>query len=305
MVVDGADKPKPATLSTVVSAEDADAKIGKVVVGSGWWCDHNPHKWVIGSPITRSVAFFEIWYQQVLRCLCPDRIVITDSASPIKPNLQSRDDVQWIELDRNYGHPNDIRVGSIHTKYSGFTRSVIMGAMYALSCDADFYVYVEQDALLFGDDFLMHALGDSTDDILLGPPTQNGRGRLGPGAAPMMQQSLVIVRRPALERFVIGLLGAPWSDGEQSPEETMRIRLPPYGFIRIPYGRSRPIDFDRSHFYAQHLDDEELARFLNKIGSTSIASTKTLWSRGATGSVPRTNWLAWRPISWLCSRGGL
>ena len=85
----------------------------------------------------------------------------------------------------------------------------------------------------------------------------------------------------------------------------MRIRLPPYGFIRIPYGRSRPIDFDRSHFYAQHLDDEELARFLNKIGSTSIASTKTLWSRGATGSVPRTNWLAWRPISWLCSRGGL
>ena len=100
-------------------------------------------------------------------------------ASPIKPNLQSRDDVQWIELDRNYGHPNDIRVGSIHTKYSGFTRSVIMGAMYALSCDADFYVYVEQDALLFGDDFLMHALGDSTDDILLGPATQNGRGSAG------------------------------------------------------------------------------------------------------------------------------
>ena len=63
-----------------------------------------------------------------------------------------------------------------------------MGAMYALGCDAEFYVYVEQDALLFGDDFLMLALGDSTDDILLGSPTHNGRGRLGPGAAPMMQQ---------------------------------------------------------------------------------------------------------------------
>jgi len=99
---------------------------------------------------------------------------------------------------------------------------VIMGAMYALGCDAEFYVYVEQDALLYGDDFLMHALGDSTDDILLGPPTQNGRGRHGP-AAPMMQQSLMIVRRCALERFLIGLLDAPWSDGEQSPEETMRI----------------------------------------------------------------------------------
>jgi len=276
VLVVGADKTKPATISAALCAGNTKSDIGKVVVGSGWWCDHSPHKWGIGSPITRSVAFFEIWYQQVKRCLCPDRIIITDSASPIKPHLPPRDCVQWIELDRNYGHANDIRVGSIRTKYSGFTRSVIMGAMYALSCDAEFYVYVEQDALLYGDDFLIHALGDSTDDILLGPPTQNGRGRRGPGAAPMMQQSLMIVRRLGLERFLIGLLGSPWSDGEQSPEETMRTRLLPYDFIRVPYGRSRPIDFDRSHFYAQHLDDEELARFLNKIESTDTPGIKTL-----------------------------
>src|SRR5437868_6949827 len=62
---------------------------GKVVVGSGWWCDEKPHDWAIGSPVTRSVPFFDLWYRQVVRCLQPDRIVITDSASPIKPDYHS------------------------------------------------------------------------------------------------------------------------------------------------------------------------------------------------------------------------
>jgi len=103
-------------------------RMGKVVVGSGWWCDGKRHDWAIGSPFTRSVAFFDIWYRQVMRCLNPDRVVITDSASPIKPDFRSYP-IEWIELDRNYGHPNDIRVGRICTKYSGFTRTVISGAM--------------------------------------------------------------------------------------------------------------------------------------------------------------------------------
>jgi hypothetical protein len=46
----------------------------------------------------------------------------------------------------------------------------------------------------------------------------------------------------------------------------MHDRLAPVGFLRVPYGRSRPIDFERSHFYVQHLDDNELQRFLSLIG---------------------------------------
>jgi hypothetical protein len=241
------------------------SEMGKVVVGSGWWCDGKSHDWAIGSRFTRSVAFFDIWYRQVMRCLNPDRIVITDSASPIKPDYRSYP-IEWLCLDRNYGHPNDIRTGRIHTKYSGFTRTVISGAMYALCCDADFYVYVEQDCLLRGDDFLRHALGDTTLDILLGAPTKNGRGRKPGIAASMLQQSLLVVRRAGLERFLQGLLGAPWTDGELSPEEIMRQQLAPFELVQVPYGRSRPIDFDRSHFYAEHLDDDELQRFLACIG---------------------------------------
>ena len=246
-------------------AGDSSASSAKVVVGSGWWCDKAPHDWALGSLATRTPEFFDLWYRQVLRCLRPARVVITDSASPIKPDTAGYDDLQWVQLDKNYGHANDLRTGRIVTKYSGFTRSVINGAMYALCCDADFYVYVEQDCLLFGEDFLAQAVGGSSADILLGAAPQNAKGLNGAAAAPMLQQSLMIVRRAGLERFLIGLLSAPKGDGEVSPEKTMKTRLAPFDFVDLPYGRSRPIDFDLPHFYAQHLDDEELSRFTKRL----------------------------------------
>lgn len=257
-----------ASISVAPSGPASEAQSGgpKIVVGSGWWCDDKPHDWTIGSPATRSVAFFDIWYRQVVRCLQPERIVITDSASPVKPDYLSYPAVHWIELDRNYGHPNDLRTGRIRTRYSGYTRAVINGAMYALCCDADFYVYVEQDCLLMGDDFLRHAVGDAPEDILMGSVTEKGRGLRGAPAARMPQQSLVVVRNVGLPRFIEGIVNAPHTDGEVSPEMIMHDRLAPVGFLRIPYGRSRPIDFERSHFYAQHLDDDELQKFLAFIG---------------------------------------
>jgi len=239
----------------------------KIVVGSGWWCDDKRAPWTIGAPATRSPAFFALWLRQVRGCLRPDRIVVTDSASPLKPAGRFDASLVWIELDRNYGHANDLRLGAIKTKYSGFTRSVMNGAMYALCCDADFYVYVEQDCLLHGEGLLTHAIGDAGEDILLGAPTQNGVGLNGAAAAPVLQQSLMIVRRAALERFIAGLIGAPWSDGEVSPEEIMARRLAPFGVLRIPFGRSRPIDFGLSHFYAQHLSEAELTAFRRLIGA--------------------------------------
>jgi hypothetical protein len=53
----------------------------------------------------------------------------------------------------------------------------------------------------------------------------------------------MIARRTGLERFISAILGAPGTDGEVSPEQTMRRRTPPFGLIGIPFGRSRPIDF--------------------------------------------------------------
>jgi hypothetical protein len=257
-------RPRLSILQKPSQPGDATSKgYPKIVAGSGWWCADSPHDWTIGSSATRSVAFFDIWYRQLVRCLGPERIVITDSASPIKPDYLSYPGIHWIELDRNYGHPNDLRTGRIRTRYSGYTRAVFNGAMYALCCDADFYVYVEQDCVLYGEDFLTHAVGDATEDILMGRVTEQGRGLGGRTAAAMPQQSLVVVRGAALPRFIEGIVNAPCTDGELSPELIMHDRLAPVGFLRVPYGRSRPIDFERDHFYAQHLDEEELRRFLS------------------------------------------
>jgi hypothetical protein len=239
----------------------------KVMVGSGWWCDKQPHAWALGTPRNRTIDFFDLWRHQVVRCLQPARIIVTDSAAPEKPDYRTYGDVEWVELDRNYGHPNDLRVGKIKTKYSGNTRPVINGAMYALCCDADWYAYVEQGCLLYGDHILTEAVGDSNAEIFLGMPTEGGKGIGGQVAAPMLQMSFILVRRSGLERFIAELLRTPWSDGEKSPEEIMRLRLEPFDLLKIPFGRSRPIDFTRSHFYVKHCDDAELDRFIELIGA--------------------------------------
>ena len=238
----------------------------KVVVGTGWWSSDESCDWHLGAPITRSVAFFDTWYRQVMNCIGPDRIVITDSNSPIKPDWRSYPGVHWIELDRNYGHPNDLRTGRIKTKFSGYTRSVINGAVHAYCCDADYYVYVEQDCLVRGEGFLEMAIGDATADILLGARTEGGVGIEGKPAAPMFQNSLIIVSSVGLERFITGIIGAPQGDGELSIEVIMERQCAPFGEIAIPYGRSRPIDFETTCFYAQHMTDEELEHFLDTEG---------------------------------------
>jgi hypothetical protein len=104
----------------------------------------------------------------------------------------------------------------------------------------------------------------------------------------MLQNALVIVRRAGLERFIDAILGAPWTDGEVSPEETLRRRMPPYGLIAIPFGRSRPIDFKEPNFYVHHLDDNELHRFLELI-HISLAPPEFAFSvdRGRVQQLPR------------------
>jgi len=234
----------------------------KVVVGTGWWSTDQDGDWNIGSSTTRSVEFFHLWYRQVSTCLRPEKIIVTDSNSPNKPEVGMYRNVEWVVLDRNYGHANDIRVGKIATHWCGWTRSVINGAMYALCCDADFYVYVEQDCLIRGQHFLSAAIGDRTQDIFLGSRTQNGVGIEGKTAAPMYQNSLMIVRNEGLPRFIQGIMASEESDGEVSPEVKLEKHCAPFGELAVPFGRSRPIDFSRSHFYLQHLHENELDEFV-------------------------------------------
>lgn len=242
-------------------------KSPKVIVGTGWWCDGRVSDWLIGDPFLKSASFFPLWHALVMRALNPAAIFVTDSHSPVKPDVSSLDRVNWTQLDANYGHAMDIRTGRIATKYSGFTRSLMLGASFALCCDADYYVYLEQDCIIRGEHFLQAALSGTREPILVGGRTVQGRGLNPDGSAePMYQQALVIVERSALERFIAGLMRGPETDGELSPELKMERDCAPFGLLPVPYGRSRPIDFTRSHYYAQHLTAEEFAEFVRSEG---------------------------------------
>jgi hypothetical protein len=234
----------------------------KIVVGSGWWSADVRSQWNIGDDLIRSSDFFRLWYRQVMKSLNPTLILVTDSNSPKKPDWRKFERVQWIVLDENYGHSNDIRVGLSKTKFSGISRSRIMGALFALCCDADYFVYVEQDCLLRGEDFLKTSIGDRDFDFFCGQRTEGGRGLHGGVAAPMLQNSVLIMKRRGMERYIANMIAAPETDGELSSEVKMERGMAPYGILQVPYGRSRPIDFSRSHFYAQHLTRDELVAFL-------------------------------------------
>ena len=78
----------------------------------------------------------------------------------------------------------------------------------------------------------------------------------------MLQQSVMVVKRSGLCKFIAKLMAAPEADGELPPEVKMERDMAPHGILLAPYGRSRPIEFSRSHFYAQHLTRDELNAFL-------------------------------------------
>jgi hypothetical protein len=234
----------------------------KVVVGSGWWSSGQRSDWNIGDDAIRSPQFFSLWHRQVLKYVRPELIVVTDSHSPRKPDHARFERLHWLELDRNYGHANDIRTGVIRSKYCGFTRSLIMGASFALCCEADYFVYIEQDCLIRGERFIEAAIGDQAFDFFMGQRTIGGTGLAGSPAAPMLQNSLLIMNSRGIEKLLARLLMAPETDGEMSLEEKMARDMAPFGTLNIPYGRSRPMDFSLAHYYAQHMSRQELETFI-------------------------------------------
>jgi hypothetical protein len=243
------------------SAPDRRSK-PKIVVGSGWWCDGTRNPWLIGDQISKMPEFFGLWLHLVRRYVEPDQIVIIDSRSPLKPAEHLRKDLTWIEMDRNYGHSNDIRIGKIATKFAGSTRAQLLGAMFALCNDADIFCYVEQDCIIRGRNLIDRALGGQQPGIVIGGPPVNAIALNGGPAAGFHQEAMIIVGRTSLDRFITGRMKGPETDGELSSEVKLTRDCAPIDILAIPYGRSRPIEFERPHYYAQHLTEDELRKFL-------------------------------------------
>src|SRR5437763_1104853 len=123
----------------------------KYVVTTGWWCVENTsvrdtRRVAVGSDEIRGATFFKKWHAAVDRFTRPVKILVVDSNSPTLPELPPDPRIELLRLDRNAGHPSN------HTgRLSGVTLAHICGMAYAFCCDVDYWVYIEQDALIYGD----------------------------------------------------------------------------------------------------------------------------------------------------------
>jgi hypothetical protein len=251
----------------------------KYFVGSGWWCSEESYtgNWVQhGDAVIRSQEFHQLWYQAVSKYTNPVKILIVDSASPIRPEL-NRDDrrLEFISLDQNYGHASDCR-----HKYCGVMRCWLLGISYAWVCDAEYYVYIEQDTLVYGEGIIERAISMMSKPYIFGD---------GNGTPQPVQVSLFIVHRSAFNEFLTTMDKISGSDAALCPEMKIAILGKPalapivrksqimrrllrsiarmkFDFLPFGPGRTRPIDWNSPFLYFQFGTQEEIRKYIQVTG---------------------------------------
>lgn len=257
-------------------------KTFRYIIGSGWWCSgeaentHDEKRKLIGNPIIRNVDFHSKWYQSVIESTNPEKIVIVDSNSPIKPNLNDKDNrIVFISLPVNSGHSVNCT-----EKFCGWTKSVILSLQYAILANTDYFVYVEQDVLLKGKGIIEYCIRNMKTPYMFGHPK---------GTPQPLQQSLFIIKVSYAYCFLHGLFNSNLKDSELSPEhkfvyasspkrklldffyfcfkqkkaQKLAYRFKHFDYLPIGYGRTRPISFSDKYYYFQHGTIEELESYNN------------------------------------------
>ena len=258
------------------------------VLTTGWWCDLDvdPKNRLeyFGSDNIRKADFHLQWYEAIDRFTNPKKIIIVDSDSPVPPPYNHDDDrIEHICLTENAGHPTNHK-GHL----SGVTRAHLYGISYALVNEVDYWVYVEQDALVYGPEIVEHCIGQMKRPYMFG----SGKGTLHP-----VQHALMIIRKDGYLNYINRLYRIRANDQELSTERKTAIAasrwwslLPNFfhpknddkslwnqgkwvlhqlleyclkGYDEIPfgYGRQRPIHFEDDFFYFQHASKEELQAY--------------------------------------------
>lgn len=252
----------------------------RYIIGSGWWCSGesentlNGKRKLIGDPIIRKAAFHSKWYRSVIENTSPEKIVIIDSNSPVKPNLNKKDDrIVFTSLPLNSGHSVNCT-----EQFCGWTKSVILSLQYAILANTDYFVYVEQDVLLKGKGIIEYCIHNMKKPYMFGHP----------GRTPQpLQQSLFIIKMSHANRFLSSLLSLNVRDSELSPEnkfvyatsftqtlldffyscltqkkaQKLAQRFKHFDYLPIGYGRKRPINFSDEYYYFQHGTIEELESY--------------------------------------------
>jgi len=258
-------------------------------VATGWYSSTAPRSYrTKGDDSIRGVDFRPLWWRSLDTFAAPAQVLIVDSASPLKADDAkfTSTPVKRIELLVNPGHSQN---GSMH--YSGYMAGVILGLEYALLNDVDMFVYVEQDALLFGERII-----DRTKNAL------RRRDLVFGGTSDVdIQQSFFAVNKRGIRKFLQALHAIDFSDKRVAPEHKFMFagtRFLPAPFVGLAeitsvdklrrlglvlfstlcklcrnyellpfgYGRERPINFGDDVFYFQHGSVDEIALYRARTG---------------------------------------
>jgi hypothetical protein len=258
------------------------------LVTSGWFSTNEARSYVTaGDDLIRGVEFRSLWWKSVDTFIKPEHVFIVDSASPIKPDdaAYTSTPFQTTQLLINPGHSQN---GKTH--YCGYMAGAIMGLEFALHNDVDMFLYVEQDALVFGD-----AIVERTKKALRRRDLVFGSGGLD------IQQSFFAANKKGIRHFLSALHAINYSDKQVAPEhkfmfaasrflpspviklaeftEIEKLRVAGlrlfslacglaknYAFLPFGYGRDRPINFGDDVFYFQHGSADELTQYKKRTG---------------------------------------
>ncbi len=259
------------------------------LVTTGWYSTVQPRTYqTFGDHSIRGPEFRSLWWQSLQTFVSPSHVYVVDSASPVKPtdHALAQVDLRGVELLINPGHSQN----TTH-HYCGAMAAILMGMEYALYSGVDYYMYVEQDALIYGDQFL--------------PTVEKELSKRGMvfGGAPgrLVEHTVMAFERKVLRKFLSWVHSIDLSDRLIEPEykfmhaaSLMRhapimkllsyerprwIRHPvaqlavmacgvsrEYELLPFGYGRLRPINFNDDIFYFQQGSSEEVAAYKKKTG---------------------------------------
>lgn len=274
------------------------AKDYKYIISTGWWCGSEGEKNSVG---IKKTEFVELWCESIEKFTNPETIFVVDSNSPIKPNYDSEfitSKLEFVSLSENAGHSaNPNHLG----QYCGWTRAVLMGIEYAHMCDMDYYVYVEQDSLLYGENIIEYAISKMNKPYMFG-------GAKGLGHP--LQQSFFIIHKSKFEEFLHNYKSINYKDNHISPERKFcistsnllmiipkwcytvykpnnpslmeKVKIKIYSrlmsmfgnFDVLPFGyggysKREKVNFEDKYFYFQHAKENEVNLYKNIIKGKS------------------------------------
>lgn len=260
------------------------------LICTGWYSSNEPRTYqTFGDESVRNQSFRSLWWQSVDTFIQPKHVLVVDSASPVKPHdhLFSSTKTTQIELLKNPGHAQNCT-----THYAGWMASILVGLEFSLLNDVDFFLYVEQDALVYGKGFVEKIKQKLlTNDFVFG----------GGGKFAEIEQSVFAVNKKGIRKFLSALHNIHYSDRQVGPEvkfmyaasllkssglagmlsynqpRLMRrlhnklfcMMLPiikQYELLPFGYGRVRPINFADDIFYFQQGSADEINAYKKLTG---------------------------------------